>query len=110
MPATHHEIEVTLRGKNVVPATIPKLNVGDTVRYSFKGGGKVIVTFPETSPYRTDKKVNTQVAGSEKLTVKRDGKFPSGCQILLPNGTTIGWNAKDPVGTKDSGGEHDVRR
>jgi hypothetical protein len=60
------------------------------------------------SPYRTDKKVNTQVASAEKLTVKQAGKFPSGCQVELPNGTIIGWNPKDTAGTRDSGADHEV--
>src|SRR4051812_1570640 len=109
MPA-NHEIEITLQGKDVVPSKIPVLSVGDTVRYSFKGGGKAIVSFPEMSPYRTDKKENTQVAGGEKLTVMQVGKFASGCQVELPNGTKIGWNPKDPGGTRLSGGDHEVRR
>jgi hypothetical protein len=110
MPTTHHEIEITLHGKQVVPTKIPELAVGDTVRYNFSGGGKAIVMFPEQSPYRTDKKVNTRVKGGEKLTVTQAGKFRSGCRVELPNGTMIGWNPQDPAGTKDSGGDHDVKR
>jgi len=104
----HHEIEISVRGKAVVPSKIPMLGIGDTVRYSFKGGGKAIITFPEMSPYRTDKKVNTQVPSGEKVTVVQAGKFPSGCQVELPNGTTIGWNPKDPSGTRESGADHEV--
>lgn len=108
MPSVHHQIEISVRGKDVVPSKIPKLNVGDTVTYSFKGGGKAIVTFPGMSPYRTDKKVNTKVASAEKLTVMQAGKFPSGCQVELPNGVIIGWSPKDLSGTADSGADHEV--
>jgi hypothetical protein len=110
MASTHHVIEITLKGTKVVPAAIPPLKVGDTVLYSYTGAGDLLVVFTEGSPYRTNQDANTEVPGNKKLTITQDGKFPMGCQIVLPNNNTIGWNAKDPNGTKDSGGTHDVRK
>ena len=111
MSKKHHEIEVTVVGKSVrQPSPMPQLFVGDTVRYFSRHDGKVVIRFPERSPYRTDNRVNTQVTGAETVTVAQDGLFTSGCQLELSDGTVIGWNPRDPVGTKDSGGDHDVRK
>jgi len=109
MPSTHHVIAVTQQGTKVVPAAIPTLTVGDTVLYSYKGSGKLIVVFNGDSPYGTAQDANTKVHGNTKLTITKDGKFQMGCQVVLPDGKPIGWNPVDPS-TADSGGTHDVRR
>ena len=111
MKTTHHEIEVTAQGKVVrLPRPMPDLAIGDTVHYFSKSTGKLVIRFPERSPYRTDDRVDTAVTDAETVTLQRDGRFPSGCQIQLPDGTTIGWDPRDPNGTKDSGGDNDVRK
>jgi hypothetical protein len=107
----HHEIEIAVIGKTVrQPSPMPELSVGDTVRYFSKHDGKLVIVFPERSPYRSDNRVNTQVTDTETVTLARDGVFPSGCQLELADGTVMGWNPRDPLGTKDSGGDHDVRK
>lgn len=111
MTTKHHEIEILVIGKTVrQPSPMPQLSVGDTVHYFSKHDGKVVVRFPERSPYRTDNQVNTEVTDAETVTLTRDGLFKSGCQLELSDGTVMGWNPRDPIGTKDSGGDHDVRR
>jgi hypothetical protein len=107
----HHEIEITVDGKSVrPPSPMPVLFVGDTVRYFSRHDGEVVIQFPERSPYRTDNRMKTQVTGAATLAVMQDGLFKSGCQLELSDGTVIGWNPLDPVGTKDFGGDHDVRK
>lgn len=107
----HHEIEITVVGKIVrPPSSMPELFVGDTVHYFSKHDGTVVIRFPERSPYQTDNRVNTQVTGKKVETVMQDGLFKCGCQLELSDGTVMGWNPRDPLGTKDSGGDHDVRK
>ncbi len=111
MTTKHHEIEITVVDKSVrQPSPMPQLSVGDTVHYFSKHDGKVVVRFPGRSPYRTDDRVNTQVTDAETVTVTQDGLFKSGCQLELADGTVLGWNPRDLAGTKDSGGDHDVRK
>lgn len=110
---THHEIEITVAGKRVrQPAKMPDLAVGDTVHYFSKTAGKVIIRFPKRSPFQPGDQIDTSVTGEESHTIRQAGRFQSGCQVELPDGkkTVIGWDPRDPTGTKDSGGDHDVRK
>lgn len=107
----HHEIEITVIGKSVrPPSPMPQLFVGDTVHYFSRHDGKVVIRFPERSPYRTDNQVDTEVTDEETVTATQDGLFKSGCQLKLSDDTVLGWNPRDLVGTNDSGGDHDVRK
>jgi hypothetical protein len=107
---THHRIEITVVGNSVrPPSPMPQLFVGDTVQYFSKHAGTVIIRFPGRSPYRDDDLLDTEVTGAETLTVTQDGLFKCGCQ-LKSGGKVTGWDPRDPVGTEDFGGDHDVRK
>jgi len=109
MKPVTHEIEITVKGNQVLPtANIPKLKVGDTVDYVFKGKGSLSIVFPGSSPYRDDAVPGTEVTSGKVLTVKQAGKFHSGCRLKRSDGTFIGWDPRDQKGTKESGGDHQV--
>ena len=104
----HYDIEITLLNQTeaVPPKPMPEMAVGDTVRY-FSTAGKVTITFPALSPFRTDDTaetdITTDVAPFPKLA--RAGTFASGCAITLPDQTKVGW----PMAGANSGGEHVVK-
>jgi hypothetical protein len=107
----HHDIEATVSGKDVILAKIPVLDVGDTVKYKLKGNGALAILFPDRSPFGDRDERNTQVTAGQTLKVERDGKFQCGCQVMMAGANTpIGWDPRDPVGTRNSGGDHEVRK
>jgi hypothetical protein len=107
----NHTVEIIAQnGSALLKEPLPKMTVGETVRY-VSGDGEVTIVFPGRSPFRLDGQTNTEVHGQVILTLVSDsGEGDSGlachCSLTLKNGQTIGW----PNDPSLSGGDHHVKQ
>ncbi len=97
-PTPKHEIEVTHKSLQGSYYPFPDMEVGETVRF-FSKEGEVTIHLTGASPFRTDRKIGTQVPGGVILTLVqesegegfRNGTFHIGCSLTLRDGTVVGW-------------------